>query len=65
MTYKSLSISINQNRYGLTIGELTKKHQKNWVKSNIELTVIKTKHWKKNQWFDQTNKVDPPITKYS
>lgn len=57
MTYKSfINFYPIKTRYGLTIGELAKKSiKKNWVKSNIELTVIKTKHWKKNQWFDQTN----------
>ena len=46
-------------RYGLTPGELA-----GWIKSNLkldlELSVVKMKHWTRAQWYEQTNLIWVP-----
>ena len=46
-------------RYGLTPGELA-----GWIKSNLkldlELSVVKMKHWTRAQWYEETNLIWVP-----
>jgi len=46
-------------RYGLTPGELA-----GWIKSNLkldlELSVVKMKHWMRGQWYEETNLIWVP-----
>ena len=43
-------------RYGGTIGDMAKNIIANkWISSNPTLTVISTKGWKNNVWFDETD----------
>jgi len=46
-------------RYGLTPGELA-----GWIKSNLkldlELSIVKMKHWSREQWYEETNLIWVP-----
>lgn len=41
-------------RHGMTMGELARFYQDNFLTNKVDLTVVPMENWKRDEWYDQT-----------
>lgn len=49
-------------RHGLTAGELATLWNEEWMEPKVELSVIKTSNWKRDQWWDESGRTFIPTS---